>query len=130
MGYIAFVPDERSRTLLLQAFPPKHPDVICHHVTLEFGVSEDRLQDITEAIDGAFVEVVGSVYDDKAEALIVKINGCMERIDLGTFHITHSLDRSKGAKPVYSNTLVSNKSNLEWLDGYVFIVGTVQFFKN
>ncbi len=128
MGYIAFVPDERSRALLLQSFPPKHPDVVCHHTTLEFGVPKDRLQEVVDAMDGALVEVIGSVADHKAEALIVQINGCTDRIDLGTFHITHSLDRSKGAKPVYSNTLVSNGLDWDLLDGYIFIVGTVQYF--
>ena len=129
MGYIAFVPNEASRRMVLQNFPPKFPDVICHHVTLEFGVPPERLEAVRDRFDGGLFEVKGIVSDEeKLEALIVYVNCVHTRPDGGIYHMTHSLDRSKGAKPVHSNELVKQTSNWKMLNGWINLVGTIEYF--
>lgn len=95
------LPDE-ERERLLKLFPPHYPDVIAHHVTLDFGVPDDTpLPPQVEA------EVVG-VADDASgvQALVVSIDGKLGRPDGSIFHITWSIDREKGRKPVHSNEVV------------------------
>lgn len=128
MGYIAFVLDEPSRTKLLRMWPTVHPDVICHHVTLLFGVPKSFIDTYGGFVQHPVVHVRGEVVDDKCQALIVSVNRSSDRSDGGIYHITHSIDRSKGAKPVYSNTLVSDKNKWELNRGVCFVTGTVQYF--
>lgn len=101
--YTAYVIDDKSRRELKKKFPPKYPDFIGHHVTLRFGVSKDTPKPKAPAT----VEVVGYKDDGKgAEALVVAINGNTERLDGSTYHITWSIDRSAGRKPVDSNSIL------------------------
>ena len=59
---------------------------------------------IREKFEDSFFEVKGIVTDhDKIEALLATVSCNHVRPDGGFYHITHSLDRSKGAKPVHSN---------------------------
>jgi hypothetical protein len=102
--YIALVLDDQTRTKLRDTFPPKYKDFIGHHITLKFGVHKDtplpRNQHSTE--------VVGYADDGKGiEALVVSLDGKTQRSDGSTYHITWSLDRSKGYKPVDSNKLLT-----------------------
>lgn len=119
MSYLAFVLDEKSRAAILQKFPPKHPDVIAHHVTLVHTakVSDQvilLLDSLTEN-----VSVVGYVADEQGEALIVSMNDMTIRPGGGFYHVTLSIDRAAGAKPVYSNTLIKEK---EWTTVHPFRV--------
>jgi 8-oxo-dGTP pyrophosphatase MutT (NUDIX family) len=100
-AYTAYVLTDASRAKLLEKFPPKFPDVIAHHVTLKFGVPQD-----SAAPEPADLKVVGYTADDSLEAAIVSVNGSTERPDGSTYHVTLSLDRSKGRKPVHSNAVV------------------------
>lgn len=110
-GYIAFVLDEDSRNRVLAAFGTKYPDVIAHHITLTFGVPEPE-EDIMKAFNSVFndgeVKVTGYADDGKVEVLIVSINGTTIRADDKFSHLTLSIDRSKGAKPVHANNVLSN----------------------
>lgn len=102
-AYTAFVLSDESRSLLLKKFPPKYPDVIAHHVTVQFGV----IPKTSPPPAPESIKVVG--YKDSGdglEALVVAVNGTRERPDGSTYHITWSLDRSK-YKPVDSNKLLS-----------------------
>ena len=128
MGYIAYVLDEPSRAKVLKLFTPRYPDVICHHVTLAVGVNALLLPRIIEDMATALVNVAGWVYDDRIDALIVSVGGKYERHDGGIYHITNSIDRSKGAKPVMSNLLVSDRKNWDLNRGMCFITGSVQYF--
>jgi pyrimidine deaminase RibD-like protein len=89
---------------LLRQFVPKNPEVVCHHVTVDFRARTGSV--LPDAVTHA--EVVGYAYEDGLEALIVSVNGSTDRPDGGTFHVTLSLDRSKGKKPAHSNDLVKS----------------------
>lgn len=105
-GYIAFELDEQSRNILLKTFPPKYPEAIGQHITYQFGVPEgtnlpSELKD---------VKVIGYADDGTSlEALVVSINDSTQRPDGGTYHITWSLDREQGRKPVHSNNLIKEQ---------------------
>jgi len=56
------------------------------------------------------VKVIGHADDGiSLEALVVSINGSTQRSDGGTYHITWSLDREQGRKPVHSNGLIKEQ---------------------
>lgn len=100
--YTAYVLDAKSRRELSKHFPPKYPETVGHHVTMKFGVSKDAPKPRP-----AKLEVVGYVDDGEGlEALVVAVNGKVNRPDGSLYHITWSLDRSLGRKPVHSNALV------------------------
>ncbi|MGZ8924430.1 MAG: hypothetical protein ACXW2E_00970 [Nitrososphaeraceae archaeon] len=127
MSYVAFVLDERSRANLLRKVAPIHPNVICHHVTLRFGVHKDDSQFIMNKFNNLnAVNVRGIVADDKVQALIVDINGNIFRSDGSVYHVTHSIDRAKGAKPVDSNKLLEVVSSWKLFDGGI-VTGVVQY---
>jgi len=105
-SYIAFEIDKKSRNKLKKIFPPKYPDFIGHHITYKFGV--DRNIKIPNTPKK--VEVVGYIDNGKnLEALVVSINGKINRPDGKIYHITWSLNRSEGIKPVQSNNLLQSK---------------------
>lgn len=100
--YSAYVLDEHSRNLLKKRFPPKYPEFIGHHITYKFGVAKDTVP----PSDPSSVNVIGYADEDGLEALVVSIDNSSERPDGSIYHITWSLDRSEGKKPVHSNKLV------------------------
>ena len=131
MGYVAFVLDEVSRTKILQTYKPKYPDVIAHHVTLEFGVNEEvglqLVQQYTNAL--RIVEVIGySDHIGMGEVLVVAINNNVGRRDpTNLYHITLSIDRSKGVKPKDSNDILRS---IGWSKSTpIVLTGTVKYIK-
>ncbi len=99
MSYSAYVLTKKSRRELLNIFDTMHPNVIAEHIT-------HRFPDKRPPPAPKEVKVVGFAFNDKIEALVVSVNGSINRPDGGIYHITFSLDRSKGAKPVHSNALL------------------------
>ena len=99
MPYSAYVVNEESRKLLLDLFSPQFPEVIAHHVTHQF-------PDEYPPPSRALVEVIGYASDERIECLVVKLDGVIERPSGGVYHITLSLDREQGAKPVHSNEVL------------------------
>lgn len=122
-GYLAFELDSQSRQKLLSLFEPKFPDVIAHHVTLAFGVNDFDEATIGEQV---LIKVVGYAEDESLEALVVEVDGRATRPDGKIFHITWSLDRSKGRKPAQSNELIKN-AGYKPVDP-VTVTGTLQYF--
>lgn len=109
--YTGYELTEKSRSEILSKFPPKYPDVVCHHITETFGVPEG-----TEApAQPESIRVIGHAFDDdkKVEALLVEVNGTRSRPSGGQYHITLSLDRSAGAKPVQSNHILYKATSVE-----------------
>lgn len=106
-GYTGYELTDKGRSDLLVHIEPRHPDVIAHHVTHEFGVYE-QLPPST-----SHVRVIAEVYDDKVQAVVVMVAGTTGRPDGGTYHITVSLDKSAGAKPVDSNKIIESE---DWND--------------
>ncbi|MGE4062007.1 MAG: hypothetical protein AB7E79_01455 [Rhodospirillaceae bacterium] len=96
--------DREERRQLLQEFRPAYADVIADHVTLESPSAAVRPS--PPDVDG---RIVGVVDDHKGvQALVVEIDGTTHRPDGGTFHITWSIDRKKGRKPVHSNDALAH----------------------
>lgn len=122
-GYQAFELDAQSRSLLAQRFPPKFSEFIGHHITYAFGVMSD--EPLPEADS---FRVVGYACDENGlEALVVEVNGTTTRPDGSTFHITWSLDRDAGFKPVNSNHLIK-RSGFERIDDPINIHAVPKFF--
>jgi hypothetical protein len=102
-GYTAYEVPPKVRQMLSKKFPPKFPEFIGHHITNVFGVRDDGTVPIGKT---AHVEVHGYVEEPGLEALVVSVNGKNQRPDGKQYHITWSLDRSAGKKPVHSNNLI------------------------
>ena len=104
MPAIGWKLDEAERSSLLDRFPPLWPDVIADHITLASGVPQDApLPEPQQS------EIVGSISDGEGlQALIVVVGGNSGRPDGGTFHITWSLDRSRGREAVQSNDVIAD----------------------
>lgn len=102
-AYIGWALPEAERERLLHLFPAAYPDVIAHHITLVHGVPLDApIPTVTAG------KIVGVADDgERVQALVVAIVGQTQRPDGKTYHITWSIDRAKGAKPVHSNAVIS-----------------------
>lgn len=102
MAYSGWQLSEAERAKALGLIPATYPDVIAHHITSELG-SYDDLEQPPEVS----AEIIGFVDDGEGvQALVVRVNGTTERPIGGKYHITWSLDRSKGFKPVDSNRVI------------------------
>ena len=122
-GYQAFEVSGASRSHLASVFPPKFSEFIGHHITYRFGVKSD--EPLSQATS---FRVVGYACDDTGlEALVVEVDGSTVRPDGKTFHITWSLDRGAGFKPVMSNDLIS-KNGYEKISNPINITATAKFF--
>jgi hypothetical protein len=97
--------DPAERRDLLTRFKPLFPDVVADHVTLCTGT--DHTTPLPHETRG---EIVGAV-DDAAgvQALVVRIGGTTDRSDGSTYHITWSLDRGRGRRPVESNAVIAER---------------------
>ncbi len=96
--------DRGEREQLLDRFPPRHPDVIADHVTLKAHAERHPLPGPVDAA------IVAHADDgDSLESMVVAIDGTTDRPDGSTFHITWSLDKSKGRKAKESNDLLRDK---------------------
>ena len=93
--------DRAQREELLERFPPQYPDAIADHVTLKSNAQRDQLP--AEVVS----QIVGRADDqDSLECLVVAIDGSTDRPDGSIFHITWSLDRSKGREARESNDVL------------------------
>src|SRR5690349_24079275 len=96
--------DRALRNELLAKFPPRYPDADADHVTLQTKAWNKPLPPDVDAT------IVGHADDgDSLEAMVVRIDGCTDRPDGSVFHITWSLDKSKGRKPRESNDLLKER---------------------
>ena len=97
---------EASRDFLIDLFPPRWPDLVADHVTL------DAKATMRSPPPGRVAaEVVGHGDDGSGlEALVVAIGGSPDRPDGGTFHITWSLDLAQGRHAAESNDLLARKT--------------------
>ena len=91
MSVIGWKLDRSERAALLERFPPRYPDAVADHVTLE--KSEAPLPpDVT-------AKIVGHADDGNGvEAMVVTLDGSTDRPDGSTFHITWSLAPGRRAK--------------------------------
>ena len=106
MAYIGWKLPEWEKLSLLETFAPVYPDVVAHHVTLDFG-KHTKTMDLPTAMEG---RVVGIADDGKGiQALVVEIEGSTERPAPlgGTYHITWSMDEEAGYSPKMSNDVIA-----------------------
>ena len=99
MAYSGWELSDNDRSRLLALYPPVYPDVIAHHVTYQFPS--------TTMPPSVSAKIVGYVDDGEGvQALVVEIDGETEKANGSAYHITWSIDKSKGRKPVDSNTVI------------------------
>ena len=92
-----------SRAKLLALFPPKYPNVLGHHITEKFGVKDGEVPPQPKD-----VLIIGYIDNGEGvEGFAVSVDGQTRRPSGGYYHITWSIDRSKGAKPVHTNDYVN-----------------------
>jgi len=100
MGIIGWKLDRSEREALLERFPPRYPEAVADHVTLE--KSAAPLPPHVNA------QIVGHADDGKGvEAMVVAIDGSTDRPDGSTFHITWSL--APGHRAVESNDVLKER---------------------
>ena len=94
--------DRGERGALLDRFPPRYAEAVADHVTLKSGAEHDPLPERVEA------EIVGRADDKMSlEAMVVTIDGSVDRPDGSTFHITWSLGPGRRARE--SNDVLRDK---------------------
>lgn len=104
MSYTAFVIDEEQRNELLTRYTPKFPDVYAHHVTLAMGHNSFLLTYVPKVV------IYGYIKGIHNEVFLVDVDGETIRPDGSKYHITWSIDKSAGVKPVDSNKLIAIKT--------------------
>jgi hypothetical protein len=116
--------DEASKEALLKAFPPLHPKVFGHHVTLAFykaGSVDPKVFEPYLEKEVVF-KIVGEASDDKGQAVKVTLPAPYPELNPAqVHHVTISCVGS----PVYSNELLAKG----WEeDGPYIFRGTVRHF--
>lgn len=109
-----------SITQLKNIFKPVHPNFIGHHITYMFGKDAVLPPE-------AEIYVIGERTTDIIQCLVVQVNGTIVRPDSKIYHITWSLDKSKGASPVMSNDALMAEGFKEIPDP-ILIYATPQIF--
>lgn len=117
-GYYVLTLSDNSQKLLLEKFGQKYKKLICHHITIAFGIDETEI--INYFDDSEIVVKVIDYVDsnDGIETFVVSVNNTTKRHDNKVYHITHSLD-PLWYKPVDSNSLLKNK---EWNYSYDILI--------
>lgn len=83
--------DRSQRAQLLERHPPRYPEIVADHVTLEVGGIELPAE--------AKTAIVGRTDDGNGvEAMVVSIDGTTDRPDGSTYHITWSLGPGRKAR--------------------------------
>jgi hypothetical protein len=86
--------DPGQRAELLAQFPPRYPNVVADHVTLDSGAEAGAPLPAPAA-----AEIVGRADDGLGvEAMVVRLDGATARPDGATFHITWSLGPGRAAR--------------------------------
>lgn len=94
--------DREQRQTLLERFEPRYEKVVADHVTLAARVAAD-----TPLPDSVEAQAVGRIDDDRGvEALVVAIDGSVDRPGGSIYHITWSLGPGRRAKE--SNDVLAN----------------------
>lgn len=93
--------DRAQREELLARFAPRHARPIADHVTLRAHVAANAV--LPPASEGV---IVGRADDGRGvEAMVVQLDGSVERPGGGTYHITWSL--GPGRRAVESNDVIA-----------------------
>jgi hypothetical protein len=104
--YLAFTLSPESRAELLKLAPPRLASVICHHVTVEFKLTEKRFKKFQELTPEPTVVATGVLRGNDIECITVELDDDPRRNDGGWYHVTLSLEPP--ARPVDSNALLKS----------------------
>lgn len=109
--YTGYLIDQASVQELKRRFPPKFSSFIGHHITEKFGVGANH----PEPKQPDKVEVIGYVADETlgVEGFLVSVDGEVRRSSGGMYHLTWSIDRALGAKPVHTNDIIHNAVDID-----------------
>lgn len=99
MPYSAYLLTQEAQRSLIERCSPRHPEVIAHHVTHAF-------PDDAPPPEATEVLVIGYAQDSRVDCVVVEVHGSHERPSGGVYHVTLSVDRAQGGKPVHSNRLL------------------------
>src|SRR6185503_6643133 len=78
--------DRKLRESLLEQLPPRYPEVISDHVTLDAKAIDVEPPPVSSA------RIVGRADDNRGvEAMVVELEGSLDRPDGSTWHVTWSL---------------------------------------
>jgi hypothetical protein len=100
--FVSAVLTQASQDALLEAFPPVHPNVYGHHMTMAFKPSNAALERYEPMLGERLqLRVVGYAEDESGQAVVV--DGLSENLKP---HITVST--ADGVGPVYSNKLLEH----------------------
>lgn len=121
--YTAIFLDDISKDALLKAFPPIHPKVFGHHVTLAFKPSPEAIKAYAPLLGHEVaVEVIGVAADDKGQAVKVQVPKPYGELWEQNHHVTISCISS----PVYSNDLL--KQGWKPIEKPLRLLGVVRHF--
>ena len=114
--------DRSQRKELLERYRPRYPTAIADHVTLQAHAPDPQLPPDVDA------RIVGHADDgDSLEVMVVEVNGTSDRPDGSIFHITWSLDASKGRQPRESNDLLQAREWEKFDEPIAILVESAQF---
>ncbi len=107
---------------LLNKFPPKHKKVYGHHSTIAF-----RPNDLNgiEIGNKSIMKVIGRVYDEKADAILVENPKSNKKYP----HITISC--AEGINPLYSDEMIEKAilaNSIEYFESPIEISVTEGYF--
>jgi hypothetical protein len=123
--YLAYEISEKSRAHLLRLFRPQFSKVICHHVTIEFNLTPEKLKNFVTLLDSAPpVFARGIARGDGVECIAITIGKDAVRSDGSFYHITLSVEPPH--KPVESNNL---QDKVELIRGIVKLEGAFKLLK-
>lgn len=94
--YVGVFLNPEQQAKLLEAVPARHAKVHADHVTLVFRPSPHELEKYSLGAEVEFT-VVGEVFDDKGQAVLVK------GVDSKNLYPHITISTAPGIKPVYSN---------------------------
>lgn len=105
--------DHAQREALLGRFPPRYVEVVADHVTLLANADGGAKADPPPPVASA--RIVGHADDGcGVEAMVVEIDGSLDRPRGGTWHVTWSL--GEGRRPRESNAVIA-ETGFTPLDG-------------
>jgi hypothetical protein len=106
---------------LLRAFPPQHPTVWAHHMTVWHSLDGREMPDLPwgKSVD---LKIVGHFSNDKAQAVVVEPPTRLRPVGR-TPHVTVSTEA--GVSPVASNNLVPGPGGVDPVRGMPALHGVV-----
>jgi len=120
-GYFAIVLSKESQDLLLKTFPPMHPKIFAHHVTVAYKPTEDIYKKLEKYLNSKIeIDVCGYAEDEKGQAVVAEADLLKDKVH----HITIS---TNNVPPVYSNELI--EKGYKAISPTLKLQGTFEFIK-